>query len=116
MKFFIFIFFGFSFVLFSNQSLAQENSSPIEKPIVVKTFNLDATTDSVTQIGDMDFNSSTNSLRSSNDSFPVSGYWYIAFIVGAILTTLIFSLEKRKQVEFQKWNLEHREKMRGNKK
>ncbi len=116
MKYFIFIFFGFYSVLFSNQSLAQENSTPVEKPGEVKRFKVDATTDSVTQIGDADFNSSTNSLPSSNDSFPVSGFWYIAFIVGAILTTLILSLGKRKKVEFQKWNLELREKIRDYKK
>lgn len=103
-------------MLLSNQSLAQENSTPAKKPTVIKTFKLDANTDTVSQNDGADFNSSVNSYRTNNDSFPVSAYWYIAFIVGAILTTLIFSLEKRKQVEFQKWNLEHREKMRGNKK
>jgi hypothetical protein len=96
----------------SGHSFQQENSTSSE----VKRFKIDATTDSVIQLGGSDINSDTNSLPPSSNSFSISGIVYIALIIGAILTVLIVSLENRKRVKFEKWNLEHREKMRGYKK
>ncbi|MFV1883609.1 MAG: hypothetical protein ACMZ7B_03895 [Balneola sp.] len=51
-----------------------------------------------------------------NKSFPFSAPIIIALIIGAVLSVAFSSLNKKKEIEFKKWNLENREKLKNNKK
>jgi len=94
-------------------SIAQD-SSATKTPMYYK---LDSTTDSITAIGESAASVHPDSVKAFvNNSYSVSAPIIIALIVGAVLSAAFLSLGKKKEIEFKKWNLENREKLKNNKK
>ncbi len=80
-------------------------------------YDLDSSTDSISAIGERPAKVNPDSVKVFIDnSFPISGYIIIAVIVGAVFAVAFSSLGKKKEIEFKKWNLENREKLKNNKK
>jgi hypothetical protein len=102
----------FIFSLFK-ASVAQDSSS-VKTPMY---YNLDSSTDSISAIGERPATVNPNSVKVFVDkSFPIAGYIIIAIIVGAVFAVAFSSLGKKKEIEFKKWNLENREKLKNYKK
>ena len=80
-------------------------------------YKLDSTTDSISAIGERPASVHPDSVKAFvNNSYSVSAPIIIALIIGAVLSVAFSSLGKKKEIEFKKWNLENREKLKNNKK
>jgi len=102
----------FLFSLFQ-VSVAQDSSST-KTPMY---YNIDSSTDSISAIGERPAAVNPDSAKVFVDrSFPTAGYIIIALIVGAIFAVAFSSSGKKKEIEFKKWNLENREKLKYKKK
>jgi hypothetical protein len=102
-----------SALLFFQTSIAQD-SSATKLPMYNK---LDSTTDSISAIGERPVSIHPDSVKVFvNNSYSVSVYIIIAVIVGAVFSVVFSSLSKKKEIEFKKWNLENREKLKNSKK
>ncbi len=107
-SFFLFVF-AFSFF---QTSIAQD-STTTKLPMYYK---LDSTTDSISSIGERPPSVHPDSVKLFvNKSYSVSGYIIIAVIIGAVIFVAFSSLSKKKEIEFKKWNLDKREKLKNNK-
>ena len=98
---------------FYHSSFAQ-NSTSTKTPMYYK---VDSKTGTITPIGERSDSTQPDSTKvNSNTSFSFSAPIIIALIIGTVLSVAFSSLEKKKEIEFRKWNLKNREKLRGNKK
>ncbi len=79
-------------------------------------YNLDSSTDSITAIGEIPAVHPDSVNVFVNNSYSVSAPIIIALIIGAALSLAFSSFGKKKEIEFKKWNLENREKLKNNKK
>ncbi len=94
-------------------SIAQDTSAT-KTPMYYK---LDSTIDSISAIGERPASVHPDSVKAFvNNSYSVSAPIIIALIIGAVLSVAFSSLGKKKEIEFKKWNLENREKLKNNKK
>ena len=103
---------AFTFSLYQT-SIAQD-SLTTKAPMYYK---LDSTSDSILAIGERSVPIDPDSVKVfENNSYSISAYIIIAVIVGAVFSVAFLSLNKKNEIEFKKWNLENREKLRDNKK
>lgn len=80
-------------------------------------YKLDSTSDSISAIGERPASIDPDSVKVfENKSFSISAPIIIALIIGAVLSVAFSSMNKKKEIEFKKWNLENREKLKNNKK
>lgn len=109
LKYFLTLIFLLSF---SGLSVAQDSSNT-STPLYYK---LDSRTDSITSYGQRSQPVHPDSVMVLTDkAFPISGYILIPLIIGLVLTSVFRSIQKKKEIEFKKWNLENREKLRNRK-
>lgn len=94
--------------------LIAQDSSSLKEPIYYK---LDSLTDSIYAVGEKPVYVNQDSVKVFVEkSFSISSYILVALIFGTVLTVIFTSLGKKKEIDFKKWNLENREKLRNCKK